>query len=182
MLFVQDGTFSCERKQCPAVTCLNPAPGECCPECNNCQLDGRLYQNGQRFSDPTDQCQQCACEVSIMVGVGQQRDNCLLLFYLYCLIGISVMCWWLGYHGKFRTLSLGKPVATVTVPNLRCMLCFFGVFCCCFLCFHNLPKSDKGYRIFNVHMWSFFMCVHQFGGGERGALCLWFHPKEFCWV
>ena len=72
ILFIQDGTFSCEKKACPAVTCLNPAAGECCPECNNCQLDGRLYQNGQRFPDPTDLCQQCACEVSVAVSCSRQ--------------------------------------------------------------------------------------------------------------
>ena len=78
ILFIQDGTFGCEKKACPAVTCLNPAAGECCPECNNCQLDGRLYQNGQRFPDPTDLCQQCACEVSVAVNCSRQ----IFLFHI----------------------------------------------------------------------------------------------------
>ncbi|KAL8583263.1 hypothetical protein ACOMHN_043098 [Nucella lapillus] len=60
--FCRDGAFSCQRKSCPAVTCLNPSPSQCCMECNDCQMEGRVYQRGQRFSDPTNRCRQCLCE------------------------------------------------------------------------------------------------------------------------
>ena len=43
-----------------------------------------------------------------------------------------------------------------------------------FWCFQNPPNSDMNYRIVNVRVWSFCMCIH------TGDLGLWSHPKDFC--
>ncbi|XP_051725443.1 kielin/chordin-like protein [Ctenopharyngodon idella] len=52
---------SCNPIQCPTTPCPNPykRPGECCPTCSACDVDGRPY-NGS-FST-VDGCQTCTCQ------------------------------------------------------------------------------------------------------------------------
>ncbi|KAI7802308.1 kielin/chordin-like protein isoform X1 [Triplophysa rosa] len=52
---------SCEPIQCPPTLCPNPyrRPGQCCPTCSACDVDGRPY-NGS-FSS-VDGCQICTCQ------------------------------------------------------------------------------------------------------------------------
>lgn len=58
----QDGTVSCSARDCPLISCSNPAPGQCCPECGNCQHDGKLVRNGAYTeSSDDDPCKQCFC-------------------------------------------------------------------------------------------------------------------------
>ncbi|XP_053144733.1 kielin/chordin-like protein isoform X3 [Hemicordylus capensis] len=53
----------CSATECPPVLCQHPAqlPGTCCPTCQQCSYNQRLYSNGQEFVDPDGPCQQCRC-------------------------------------------------------------------------------------------------------------------------
>uniref|UniRef100_A0A803STY5 VWFC domain-containing protein n=1 Tax=Anolis carolinensis TaxID=28377 RepID=A0A803STY5_ANOCA len=53
----------CSAVQCPPVPCQHPAQlqGACCPECQRCSYNQRLYNNGQEFLDPDNLCQSCQC-------------------------------------------------------------------------------------------------------------------------
>ncbi|XP_046559409.1 kielin/chordin-like protein, partial [Haliotis rubra] len=59
----RDGTFKCSKKSCPAPKCQNPAQGQCCPECRNCELNGKILAHGQRFPAETDPCSTCVCQL-----------------------------------------------------------------------------------------------------------------------
>ncbi|KAM4609584.1 kielin/chordin-like protein, partial [Discoglossus pictus] len=59
-----NGDTVCGVSQCPPVTCLHPTQteGDCCPVCDTCTYNQRLYSNGQTFNDPDNPCQDCQCE------------------------------------------------------------------------------------------------------------------------
>ncbi|KAJ3596116.1 hypothetical protein NHX12_002525 [Muraenolepis orangiensis] len=61
------GEVSCERLDavCPALPCSHPAKprGQCCPGCDQCEYDSRIYADGQRFQPPgSGPCLQCRCK------------------------------------------------------------------------------------------------------------------------
>ncbi|XP_035826566.1 uncharacterized protein LOC101845560 [Aplysia californica] len=70
--YCRDGSVSCEKKACPLARCTHPATGECCPECLDCDYDGRSYRNGQRFTNQTDFCSQCVCEYGSVSCIKQR--------------------------------------------------------------------------------------------------------------
>ncbi|XP_061493988.1 kielin/chordin-like protein isoform X3 [Rhineura floridana] len=53
----------CSATQCPPLPCQHPAQlqGSCCPACQSCSYNQRLYSNGQEFVDPGNPCQSCQC-------------------------------------------------------------------------------------------------------------------------
>ncbi|CAC5413567.1 unnamed protein product [Mytilus coruscus] len=57
----RDGTVSCTPRDCPLISCSNPASGTCCPECANCQYNGELVRNGANVQSTDDPCKQCYC-------------------------------------------------------------------------------------------------------------------------
>ena len=63
------GSIICDPVPCPPVLCPNPVqmPGQCCPECRQCVYEGSTYQNNEQWVSRTDPCQQCTCQVSLVV-------------------------------------------------------------------------------------------------------------------
>ncbi|XP_071136828.1 kielin/chordin-like protein [Mytilus edulis] len=57
----RDGTVACTPRDCPLISCSNPASGACCPECSNCQYNGELVRNGGNVQSTDDPCKQCYC-------------------------------------------------------------------------------------------------------------------------
>ncbi|XP_061107394.1 kielin/chordin-like protein [Conger conger] len=59
----QDGTVKCTVAQCPPPTCSSPQtpPGQCCPQCPNCDFDNRVFVDGEEFPSPVNPCQECVC-------------------------------------------------------------------------------------------------------------------------
>ncbi|MBN3291265.1 KCP protein, partial [Polypterus senegalus] len=57
-----DSLVRCSPIQCHTVTCLNPfrKPGQCCPSCPVCEVDGQIYDHEQTFTT-ADGCQKCTC-------------------------------------------------------------------------------------------------------------------------
>ncbi|XP_051786187.1 kielin/chordin-like protein isoform X2 [Erpetoichthys calabaricus] len=57
-----DSLVRCSPLQCHTVTCLNPfrKPGQCCPSCPVCEVDGHIYDHEQTFTT-ADGCQKCTC-------------------------------------------------------------------------------------------------------------------------
>ena len=91
-------------------------------------------------------------------------------FYFYpelCIKSASG-CDWFNSHPSSSSSSSVNGHLPQSWPLLS-FLVPAGLFCC----FHSPPNSDMDYRIFNVHMWSFCMCIHT---GEP-----WFitHQKDF---
>ncbi|XP_054844536.1 kielin/chordin-like protein [Eublepharis macularius] len=60
------GEVTCERLDvdCPPAPCSHPGkvPGQCCPSCDVCEFEARLYQNGETFTPGgSSPCLQCTC-------------------------------------------------------------------------------------------------------------------------
>uniref|UniRef100_A0AAV2KWB3 VWFC domain-containing protein n=1 Tax=Knipowitschia caucasica TaxID=637954 RepID=A0AAV2KWB3_KNICA len=58
-----DGEIRCSQSRCPPIDCLHPTKitGTCCPVCDSCTYNQRIYGNGQRFTSPEQPCQSCTC-------------------------------------------------------------------------------------------------------------------------
>lgn len=58
-----NGESVCRHTRCPPTDCLHPTliTGTCCPECDSCTYNQRIYSNGQRFTSPEQPCQTCTC-------------------------------------------------------------------------------------------------------------------------
>nr|XP_033814726.1 kielin/chordin-like protein isoform X1 [Geotrypetes seraphini] len=59
-----NGETVCGATQCPAISCLHPTQsnGDCCPNCEQCTYNKRVYSDGQQFIDPDNPCQTCQCK------------------------------------------------------------------------------------------------------------------------
>lgn len=58
-----NGESVCSHTLCPPSDCLHPTriSGTCCPMCDSCTYNQRIYSNGQRFTSPEQPCQTCTC-------------------------------------------------------------------------------------------------------------------------
>ncbi|XP_057692025.1 kielin/chordin-like protein isoform X3 [Corythoichthys intestinalis] len=58
-----DGNVACLPHPCPALFCQNPVhrPGDCCPRCDQCEYESRVYVDGQKFPSTGDPCIECRC-------------------------------------------------------------------------------------------------------------------------
>ncbi|XP_030586933.1 kielin/chordin-like protein [Archocentrus centrarchus] len=58
-----NGEALCTRTQCPPTNCQHPTriTGSCCPVCDSCNYNNRIYDNGQRFTTPDQPCYTCTC-------------------------------------------------------------------------------------------------------------------------
>ncbi|XP_072241827.1 kielin/chordin-like protein [Leuresthes tenuis] len=58
------GTVSCVPLDCPSTRCSQPIvrPGQCCPECTVCMLNGREYHDGQIWTLSSNHCSTCTCQ------------------------------------------------------------------------------------------------------------------------
>ncbi|XP_029378341.1 kielin/chordin-like protein [Echeneis naucrates] len=57
------GTVNCERRPCPPLNCSNsytPSRG-CCPRCQDCSYENRIFVNGDAFLNPVNVCEECTC-------------------------------------------------------------------------------------------------------------------------
>lgn len=84
---IQYGEFDCWKLECPPLMCDKPlplAPGDCCQRCEDdpcnilvgsnssviytsgkpCSYKGHKYESGEKFSDMSSQCTNCACKVN----------------------------------------------------------------------------------------------------------------------
>ncbi|XP_066263526.1 BMP-binding endothelial regulator protein-like isoform X1 [Branchiostoma lanceolatum] len=59
----QEGVVTVSQVQC-YTACSNPVtvPGQCCPVCKGCLLEGRTYPDGQTFTSQRDKCVSCTCQ------------------------------------------------------------------------------------------------------------------------
>ncbi|XP_028967062.1 kielin/chordin-like protein [Galendromus occidentalis] len=60
----QSGIITKFREEChtPCENPIPPRPGQCCPSCQGCSLDGHEYAEGTNFTAPTDPCLSCSCK------------------------------------------------------------------------------------------------------------------------
>ncbi|CAN9499249.1 unnamed protein product [Ophioblennius macclurei] len=58
-----NGEVACSRIRCPAPECQHPTRSResCCPTCDSCTYNDRIYRNGQTFTTPDQPCQICTC-------------------------------------------------------------------------------------------------------------------------
>ncbi|XP_045893127.1 kielin/chordin-like protein isoform X2 [Micropterus dolomieu] len=58
------GTVTCVPQVCPPTTCVEPVtkPGQCCPECTVCVLDGQEFNDRQTWTLSSDHCSTCTCQ------------------------------------------------------------------------------------------------------------------------
>ncbi|KAM6960594.1 kielin/chordin-like protein [Aplochiton taeniatus] len=58
------GTVTCVPLVCPPTACARPVtqPGECCPQCSVCRLDGQEYGEGQQWTQRFNHCSMCTCQ------------------------------------------------------------------------------------------------------------------------
>ena len=60
------GNVTCWKRECTPVTCSHPVEGNCCPECTDCMYSGQRMSSGSQFTDRTNKCQICECQVSVV--------------------------------------------------------------------------------------------------------------------
>ena len=53
-----------------------PKPGQCCPSCNSCSLNGREYKNGEEATLTGDPCVRCKCSRGSMICT---KNSCPVL-------------------------------------------------------------------------------------------------------
>ncbi|XP_034389852.1 kielin/chordin-like protein [Cyclopterus lumpus] len=58
-----NGNVACSPLSCPALTCRNPVhrAGDCCPRCEQCEYESKMYVDGQKFPSRRDPCLHCRC-------------------------------------------------------------------------------------------------------------------------
>ncbi|KAM3609081.1 uncharacterized protein V6R79_009469 [Siganus canaliculatus] len=58
------GTVTCVPQVCPPTPCRRPVtkPGQCCPECTVCTLDGEQFSDGQTWTLSSNHCSTCICQ------------------------------------------------------------------------------------------------------------------------
>ncbi|XP_071356594.1 kielin/chordin-like protein isoform X2 [Trachinotus anak] len=58
-----NGNVVCSALRCPVLSCRNPVhrAGECCPRCEQCEYESKVYVDGQKFPSRTDPCLHCRC-------------------------------------------------------------------------------------------------------------------------
>ncbi|KAM9854759.1 kielin/chordin-like protein [Aulostomus maculatus] len=58
-----NGNVQCLARPCPALTCRHPVhhPGDCCPRCEQCEYESKVYLDGQKFTSRSDPCLRCRC-------------------------------------------------------------------------------------------------------------------------
>ncbi|XP_017261029.1 kielin/chordin-like protein isoform X2 [Kryptolebias marmoratus] len=58
------GTVSCGPLVCPPTPCARPVtkPGQCCPECTGCVLDGQEFSDRQTWTPSSNHCSTCTCQ------------------------------------------------------------------------------------------------------------------------
>ncbi|XP_065837394.1 kielin/chordin-like protein [Oscarella lobularis] len=57
-----DRTVSCSQISCSSCQHYRPIlPGDCCPNCTDCYLNGVDYKQGIPFINPSDNCSTCSC-------------------------------------------------------------------------------------------------------------------------
>ncbi|KAM6437201.1 kielin/chordin-like protein [Liasis olivaceus] len=59
------GSVTCTKRPCFQAPCSHPrrTPGQCCPVCHDCALNGVIVANGLAIPDPEDPlCSQCTCQ------------------------------------------------------------------------------------------------------------------------
>ncbi|XP_075885031.1 kielin/chordin-like protein [Nelusetta ayraudi] len=62
------GSVTCVPLMCPPTPCARPVtrPGQCCPECTVCTLDGQKYRDGQTWTRISNPCSTCTCRAGEM--------------------------------------------------------------------------------------------------------------------
>ncbi|XP_041476669.1 BMP-binding endothelial regulator protein-like [Lytechinus variegatus] len=61
----REGVITASVTQCEPIDCpfgSQVLPGQCCPSCTGCFVDGRLRADGEKFSRDSDPCTECVCE------------------------------------------------------------------------------------------------------------------------
>ncbi|TMS05280.1 Kielin/chordin-like protein [Larimichthys crocea] len=58
-----NGNVACSSLPCRALSCRNPVhrAGDCCPRCEQCEYESKVYVDGQKFPSKRDPCLYCRC-------------------------------------------------------------------------------------------------------------------------
>ena len=157
-----EGTVTCQRPECPPVTCANPTQGACCPECRDCLYLGRTIPEGRRVPHTTDRCQECQCRRGDIACFPKECGpaQCRYPVQREC----CVECSDCDYQGREYNNRQQFTDPTDSCSTCRCMngnvICQQKVCtpvscthpvqgpCCqeCSQCFHNNQVYDDGQR------------------------------------
>ncbi|XP_071044189.1 kielin/chordin-like protein [Parasteatoda tepidariorum] len=125
-----NGDVLCDVRDCPPITCLNPAPGECCLECSNCRYHEQIYADNKNFTNPKNPCETCLCSKGQVACARYSCVQCLhpTLFDSKC-CPICDGCSFEGrnYSNQEIFISSSNPCdecicknGTVTCHSLQC--------------------------------------------------------------
>ena len=55
------------------IISLRQTQGRCCPSCDMCEFEGRIFSSGKSFTHPSQPCKTCRCSVSLRLVSSENR-------------------------------------------------------------------------------------------------------------
>ncbi|KAM9377036.1 kielin/chordin-like protein [Pholidichthys leucotaenia] len=123
------GTVTCVLLACPPTLCARPItkPGQCCPECTVCVLDGQEYRDGQTWTLSSNPCSTCTCRTGEVRCATPQCPNLTCVHQVTDPGACCPRCRGCIYGGEEH--AEGSSWFANSAPCMTCM-CVDGVTTC----------------------------------------------------
>ncbi|KAK9958719.1 hypothetical protein ABG768_010824 [Culter alburnus] len=116
----RNGHVTCSKRECRNPGCSYPVirPDQCCPVCDGCQFEGRVYADGESFQSPTGSCEECRCSGGEVSCVGPQCAKLTCMHQVTDLGSCCPRCRECKHHGQIY--ENGDVFVSRSDPCLNC--------------------------------------------------------------
>ncbi|XP_069019593.1 kielin/chordin-like protein [Embiotoca jacksoni] len=123
------GTVTCVPLVCPPTPCARPVakPGQCCPGCTVCRLDGQEFSDGQTWTMSSNHCSTCICQAGEVQCASPQCTKLPCMHQVTDPGACCPRCRGCMYGGEEHTE--GSSWFADSTPCMTCM-CVDGVTTC----------------------------------------------------
>ncbi|XP_070763397.1 kielin/chordin-like protein [Enoplosus armatus] len=123
------GTVTCVPLVCPPTPCVRPVtkPGQCCPECTVCTLDGQEFNDRQTWTRSSNHCSTCTCQAGEVQCASPQCPKLPCMHQVTDPGACCPRCRGCVYGGEEHTE--GSSWFADSTPCMTCM-CVDGVTTC----------------------------------------------------
>ncbi|XP_055365980.1 kielin/chordin-like protein isoform X2 [Betta splendens] len=123
------GSVTCVPLVCPPTPCARPVtkPGQCCPECTVCMLDGLEFSDGQSWTLGSNHCSTCTCQAGEVLCASSRCPGLPCVHQVTDPGACCPRCRGCVYEGEER--AEGSSWFADAVPCMSCM-CVDGVTTC----------------------------------------------------